>query len=343
MRHRRAWLAAPLFFLAAAVLVVAAQPAYAASGGWLDRSSDHGASSYTGSAADDPIVFPGQPGATHLHDFFCTRPNAASTYGDVSNGPTACPNDTGSYWAPALYRNGVKVDPVQVSGTYIREQIYYRGDNVSAKTITPYPADFRLITGNSHATSEADNPLLGREIYWGCSDNSESGKPKAPINCSTGIITIHYGFANCWDGVQTHVNDSAHVVLPSSSACPASNPIPVPRLILRFEYPVGTSSSGITLSSGPTYTAHADFWNTWHQPTLEYLVANCLNKGTDCGTNPAIPASVTSQPGATVTPTSTPPPSSTAPATSASVPMSTDPVTSSDPATSSSPVACGSP
>lgn len=344
MRHRRLWFTVPLL-LAIAALVLAVQPAYAASGGWLDRSADHGASSYTYSANDDPIVFPGQPGATHLHDFFCTRPDAFSTYGSVANGTTVCPNDTGSYWAPALYKYGVKVDPVQVSGYYVREQIYYRGDNVSAKTITPFPADFRLITGNSHATSATDNPLLGREIYYGCSDNSESGKPTAPINCSTGIITIHYGFANCWDGVQTHTNDSSHVVLPSSSTCPASNPIPVPRLILRFEYVVGTSSAGITLSSGPTYTAHADFWNTWHQPTLEYLVNNCLNKGTDCGTNPSIPSTVTSQPGTTVTPTATssaPVPSTSAAASSSSLmPLTTDAATS--PAAVSSSAACGSP
>lgn len=323
--HRR--LRLTLTVLAGAVLLVpiAMQTAAAATGGWLDRSTDHGASTYTRSLMDDPIVFPGQPGATHLHDFFCTAPDANSTYASIANGPTKCPNDTGSYWAPALYRKGVKIDPIEPSGEYVREQIYYRGDNVYATTITPFPADFRLIAGNSHAMSVADNPMLGHEIYWGCSDNSESGKPTAPINCASGIISLHYGFPNCWDGVQTHTNDTPHVVYPSSGKCPATNPIPLPRLILRFEYPVGTDSSGITLASGPTYTAHADFWNTWNQPTLEYLVDNCLNKGTDCGTNPTIPSSLSS-PTASPTPTSsstsstttTPPPASSSPATSSS-------------------------
>jgi hypothetical protein len=59
-------------------------------------------------------------------------------------------------------------------------------------------------------------------------------------------------------------------------------------LIVRIEYPVGRNSSGITLSSGPTYTEHGDFWNTWQQPTLNDLVANCLNKGVNCGTNPSV-------------------------------------------------------
>jgi hypothetical protein len=53
---------------------------------------------------------------------------------------------------------------------------------------------------------------------------------------------------------------------------------------MRTEYPVGTDSSGITLSSGPYYTAHGDFWNTWDQQKLDDLVADCLNTSTDCGT-----------------------------------------------------------
>jgi hypothetical protein len=316
LRARIALLAAPL--AVAAMVMVAGSAAHAASGGWLDRSIDHGASTYTQSLMDDPIVFPNKPGASHMHDFFCTKPNAFSTYSEISRGPTVCPNDTGSYWAPSLYRNGVQVKPIQPSGWYVRQQIYYRGDNVSYKTLTSFPPDLRMLAGNSHATGPAQNSKLGKEIYWGCSDNSEPTKEIAPINCSTGIISLHIGFPNCWDGVLTHVNDTSHVVYPSSGTCPASNPIALPRLIMRIEYPVGTNSSGITLASGPAYTAHADFWNTWDQPNLKYLVNSCLNQAINCGTNPSIPSS-TSAPGPTPAPTPTPSPSST-PVTTTSAP-----------------------
>ncbi len=57
----------------------------------------------------------------------------------------------------------------------------------------------------------------------------------------------------------------------------------LPRVIERFEYPVGTDSSGISLASGLYFTAHADFWNTWQQVRLDELVALCLNVGLDCG------------------------------------------------------------
>jgi len=199
---------------------------------------------------------------------------------------TTCPatsGDTSGYWTPALYKNGTKIE---AGGQSTREQFYYRKNNLKAGTVIhTFPPDFRMIAGNGHATSEADNPYLGREIYYGCSDNSESGKPKAPVNCSTGIISLHVGFPNCWDGVSLDSPDhKGHVVYPSSGLCPADHPVALPRLIMRFEYPVGTDSSGITLSSGPYYTAHGDFWNAWEQEMLNALVAQCLNTSTDCGT-----------------------------------------------------------
>jgi hypothetical protein len=282
--------------VAAGLTLLTATPsrAISASGGWLDRSTDHGAHTWAGSQQIDPIVSPGAVQSAHLHDFFCnTSIRYDSTYDSMVAGASTCPSgDTASYWAPALYKNGVKVDPVGPSSgsPYVREQIYYRDDNVKydladGKKVTPFPPNFMLHIGNSKATSAADNPKLGSEIYWGCSD-TDPGKLKAPPNCSSGVISLHIGFPNCWDGVQIGGDDSAHVVYPSSYRCPADHPFILPRLIIRLEYPVGTDSSGITLSSGPTYTAHGDFWNTWNQTDLTTFVNRCLNTGTDCGTNP---------------------------------------------------------
>jgi Domain of unknown function (DUF1996) len=252
-------------------------------GGWLLKCA------YSHSLPDDPIVFPGLPGASHLHDFLAnTTADANSTYGTMTfnSATTTCAastGDTSGYWAPALYRNGVKIDP---AGTSVREQFYYRKNNLQAGTIIrSFPPNFRMLTGNMHATSEADNPYLGREIYYGCSDNSETGKPTSPVNCATGIISLHVGFPNCWDGVNLDSPDhKSHVVYPKSGLCPADHPVALPRIIMRLEYPVGTDSSGIVLSSGPYYTAHGDFWNTWDQQALDNLVAQCLNTSTDCGT-----------------------------------------------------------
>lgn len=244
------------------------------------------------SLSDDPIVYPGRPGASHLHDFLGnTSVNAGSTYRSMRAGGTTCAvGDTAGYWVPALYKNGRKVDPrgFRRDGRPTRNTFYYRADNVSSAykashPVEAFPADFRMIAGNGHATSEAAQPKLGKEIYWGCSDNS-TGKLKAPPNCSTGAISLHVGFPNCWNGVKDPKNDTANVVYPSSSVCPSTHPRVLPRVIFRLEYPVGTTSAGITLSSGPSYTIHADFWNTWDQAKLHSLVSSCLNSDKDCGT-----------------------------------------------------------
>jgi Domain of unknown function (DUF1996) len=65
---------------------------------------------YSHTLADDPIVFPGQPGASHVHDFFGNvTTDAASTVESMLAGETTCraASDTAGYWAPAVYLNGV--------------------------------------------------------------------------------------------------------------------------------------------------------------------------------------------------------------------------------------------
>lgn len=263
--------------------VVTGPAAVASSPGWLNKCG------YTHSSMDDPIVYPRQPGASHLHDFLGNRSaDAGSTLASMRAAGTTCTlkTDTAGYWAPALYRNGARVLPGgSWAGRATRQQIYYRDDNVAPGThIHTIPVDLRLVAGVSHAMNAAENPELGKEIYWGCSDNSTGKLVAPPASCSSGIISLHIGFPNCWDGVKTHANDTAHVVYPHSYRCPASHPTALPRVIIRLEYPVGTTTGTIKLASGPTYTVHGDFWNTWNQIRLNRLVADCLNADKDCGT-----------------------------------------------------------
>lgn len=285
--HRKPLL--PLTLLASLLSVLLLTPApgaSAASPGWLVRCP------LSHTAPEDPIAMPGTPGGTHDHDFFGnTSTGAFSTQAGMSAAATTCGTaaDSAAYWTPTLVRNGIAVRPAgSYAGRSTRQQIYYRDNAVNAGTpVEPFPADLRMIAGNSRATSAAGNPQLGRELYWGCSGNTESGKPTAPVDCPSGIVTLHIGFPSCWNGVLSHRDDTANMAYPSGGRCPSAFPRLLPRLIERFEYPVGTSSAGLTLSSGPSWTVHADFWNTWQQPALAGLVERCLNLDTDCGTNPA--------------------------------------------------------
>ena len=57
---------------------------------------------YSHTLMDDPIVFPGQPGASHMHDFFGNvGVNASSTVESMLAAQTTCrvPSDTAGYWS----------------------------------------------------------------------------------------------------------------------------------------------------------------------------------------------------------------------------------------------------
>jgi hypothetical protein len=264
--------------LAGIVLAVlgVSTPAASGSPGWLV------ACPFSHSLPDDPIVYPGQPGMSHMHDFFGNRStDAFSTYESLLGASTLCgePADTAGYWTPALYKDGVKIDPAgSHGGDSVREQFYYRKSGTAP--VQPFPANFRMIAGDAQATSV----YRLSEIYWGCSDNSTE-KLALPPSCSTGIITLHVGFPSCWNGWQLDApNHKSHVAYPSSGSCPATHPVRIPRLIQRQEYPVGTTTGSITLASGSPYSAHADFLNSWNQGRLGQLTADCLNQNVDCGT-----------------------------------------------------------
>jgi hypothetical protein len=64
--------------------------------------------------------------------------------------------------------------------------------------------------------------------------------------------------------------------------CPRRHPVPVPRLIYAFEWPIHDGTR-IKFASGPYYTLHGDFWNAWRQRRLRRLVVRCIHAQIDCG------------------------------------------------------------
>lgn len=252
--------------------------------GWLLMCS------YSHSNQDDPIVHPGQPGASHQHDYFGNQSAAAaSTYASMTAAPTSCGTaaDTAGYWQPSVQ--------VLANGTWttlvpnqVRQQVYYRARYPSGTLVETIPADLRVTVGNASAATAADNPALASgAIYWECYGTTTVHYQAPPLACSgTDTILENVQMPSCWDGVLTHQNDTAHVTnTPPDAGCPAAFPHALPRISLKVKYQVGHPDA-VRLSSGNSYSAHADFWNTWRQPGLDYLVARCINAGISCGTDP---------------------------------------------------------
>jgi hypothetical protein len=225
---------------------------------------------------DDPIVYPGEPGASHLHMFFGnTATDANSTAEQLVQGTTTCnqPLDTASYWAPALIRDGAVQIPV-------KSVAYYRaGPDVDPTSVEPYPLGLQMLGGNAGATTAQPISV----VAWTCGAGSvrEATPPACPADRNLRLIVT---FPDCWNGVDLATDDRiSHVAYSAAGMCPASHPVHVPQLQFSVEYPVTGSTDGLELASGGLLTGHADFFNAWEPDRLTREVRNCLHRGVVCG------------------------------------------------------------
>ena len=169
------------------------------------------------------------------------------------------------------------------------------------------PKNLKMIAGNPDADSWRQNPV----VDWWCGEGSPL-RPW-PYNCRPYVgpnedgVRAVVDFPFCWDGQRLDSGDHrSHVIFPAPkdrtphehpADCPRSHPKAIPAVSMRAHFrlqdpcagrtPCGPDSHGkhvvLRLASGPYYTMHADFWNTWVQPRLDALVDRCLRHRRDCG------------------------------------------------------------
>ena len=231
---------------------------------------------YSHSAPDDPIVFPGQSGMSHEHDFFGnTSTNAESTIESLLKADTTCQKqrDTAAYWAPQLRDHGKAITPV-------KSVAYYRAAlGVDPKLLVPYPEDLRIIAGDMTATEPLSADLAG----WACgvSSTHDASPPQCPDSAPLRAVIT---FPDCWDGVNTDSADhKSHMANSFEGLCPSTHPVHVPQLTFAVAYPISGTGHDLTLASGSTYGIHADFINSWDQAGLENEIKLCLNRDVVCG------------------------------------------------------------
>ncbi|MGK5739946.1 DUF1996 domain-containing protein [Micromonospora sp. URMC 103] len=236
--------------------------------------------SYSHRLPDDPIIFPGLPGASHMHSFFgSTVTNAHTTLPDLLAAPTTCnPRvDTSSYWVPTLYNNNVPVEPTIVT-------FYYLGEGVRSDVVArtePLPQGLRIVAGNARATGPDDGSIA----RWSCLHAGQVPPSKNFVTCPAGTMLESYlDFPQCWNGRDLDSPDhKSHMAYPVNQACPASHPVPVPKLRQVLRYPVSGNPAGFRLASGPGYTMHGDFFNAWPVAEMERRVRDCIRPVIKCG------------------------------------------------------------
>jgi hypothetical protein len=238
-------------------------------------------------SSDDAIVFPNAPGAAHSHDFLGnTSTDAFSTNNSLRAGSTNChrSGDKSAYWIPTLYVNEQAITPAKTA-------FYYRTGYRKAENVKAFPADLRVIAGDSKGLSPAERN--GQGIYmWGCAGvPADPGSATVMPTCAAGdVLTLLINFPDCWDGFsEDSSNHKVHMEYSATRSggglerfCPSTHPVLVPQLSLSTSYPT-TGGPTARLSSGGIQTAHADFMNGWDQAKMDQLMHNCINIDIYCG------------------------------------------------------------
>ncbi len=259
---------------------------------------------------DDPIVFPGQPGRSHLHQFFGNdAADAFSTYTSLrTTGNSTCmsPVNRSAYWVPALLNGkGQAVRPDYVT-------IYYKRRPTSDPVVsdpdhpqyqgkaTTLPNGLRFIFGRD-MLNLADAPT--GKLHFACdgpvpfAPGEWKNLEEAQAGCPAGNrIGVWLSAPDCWDGKNLDSADHrSHVSYGSYGnwgylKCPATHPFVIPAFIMGVWY---TQAPGETYSfvsdqmdTSPGHkrgdTFHADFFMAWDPLVHDIWEKNCLDKMLNC-------------------------------------------------------------
>lgn len=254
---------------------------------------------------DDPIVYPGQPEAAHLHMYFGnTDANAYSTYNSIINtGASTCNGhelNRTSYWAPAVFDGQGNVL------TPRRALIYYKSFGKQAGTTVPYPENMQIVAQSTVNVSSNDPNVASFqcENHYGGGDNQKQDTMPNCIGGTAGdggqmLFEMNIKFPQCYSGkdpdkyIQSLTVPLGHWW---SGNCPASHPYALPNLEYRIFYDIkpgdNTSqwfiSSDVDRATGAKNSSrgasvHADWFGGWNKEINAMWVKNCNNKpNTDC-------------------------------------------------------------
>jgi hypothetical protein len=228
---------------------------------------------------DDPIVFPGMPGMSHMHTFLGnTTTNANTTVASLQAGSTTClaPGDQSGYWMPTLYNGTQIVEPV---GPQV---IYYKTGVNDYTSVRPFPTGLRYVVGSPMATADQFRNNPGWVAGFEC--GNDYNNVDFPASCPAGTqLNVRFQSPSCWNGLYLDTPDhKSHMAYPINGVCPADHPVAVPMIEFKMAFPVSGDLSQLHFSSGRGYSFHYDFFNAWDVPTLTALVNHCIVGGLQC-------------------------------------------------------------
>lgn len=256
---------------------------------------------------DDPLLYPGQPGRSHLHQFFGnTKADAASTFKSLrTSGESTCGNilNRSAYWAPALIQGGQVVVPDYATVYYkrrpARDPACRPNAHSGERGCIGLPHGLRYIFGRTMAGGAYGN-WRSDGVHFTC-DARGSASTKdmdaAIAACPKGArFGVQLGAPDCWDGRALDSADHrAHMSFTvydnGVERCPASHPWRIPAFHFIIWYQVGKGLEGAYFSSDrmpgmPAMpagsTVHADWFGAWDDATLKRWLAGCIDRFLNC-------------------------------------------------------------
>lgn len=255
--------------------------------------------SYSHMGFDDPIVYPGRPGAAHLHTFFGnTGTDAASTAQSIrDSGNSTCLGGTinrSAYWVPTMI-DTVTNKPIvpDMAGIYYKQGYALNPSSV----IQPLPAGLRIIAGDP-TNVRPGSPAASFKCIGGPNDSNDQYGSAIP-DCDAGAQVYQVVvFPQCWDGRNLdspdHKSHMSYVVplqQPPWFTCPATHPVPIPEITFNIIYtvPVAGAAKAWRLSSDTYdaslpagYSSHGDWFNGWRKDISDAWDVGCVQARRDC-------------------------------------------------------------
>lgn len=228
---------------------------------------------------DDPIVYPNQPGASHLHQYFGNlNVTASSTFASLlANGNSTCdggPINRTGYWVPALINTAPATDQVVIPEFIIT---YYKGEPFNG--VTKLPVGLRMVAGWNMDTGTVSNG----GVEWQCA--SQGYATSNVIGTCSGDLIAVVKFPHCWDGNNLDSADHrSHMATATNGGwgpCPSSHPIVIPRISYHIHYTVSSSevlklSSDIAMGHPGGQTLHGDWFGAWNTTFSDRWFNGCL-------------------------------------------------------------------
>ena len=260
--------------------------------------------------ADDPIVYPGQPGKAHLHQFFGNLgANANSTYESLrKGGESTCQNEgnRSAYWMPAMLDGkGNVVRPDWVSIYYKRFPASAPQCKTAGKGCVGIPRGLRFVFGwdqtRPSVPQPENNELFNFKCVAGWSPVTASFPNMVePMKvCKPGQwLSATISSPQCWNGNDLdspdHRSHLANMVRNPSSgqyACPATHPIIIPQFTMGVGYSIETgdgptkwrlASDNMAPGDVAGSTFHSDYFEAWEDNLREEWERGCLDGLLNC-------------------------------------------------------------